>query len=379
MAPEIALTRCSALPAGAIVLDPMAGSGTVPRAAVDAGLRAIGFDVDPLSVLMSRVWVTPVDTTCLRETALDLVERATRERADVHLPWIDEDPETAAFVDYWFGPKQQPELRQLSARLFHLRGPIADALRIALSRITVTKDRGASLARDVSHSRPHRVGLDNTFQVLPAFLRSVDAIAPRLIGSDRRVLAEVGLADARRLSALADASIDAIITSPPYLNAIDYLRGHRLSLVWLGYRLGELRAIRAASVGAERAPERSADRAALGSLAPVLGQIDALPVRVRGMIDRFLLDLLALLREMRRVLKPGSTATLVIGNSRLRGVQIDNAAAVVTAAAASGLTLVARHERELPAARRYLPPPRAREALGEPQRMRTEIVLTFLR
>jgi len=44
-----------------------------------------------------------------------------------------------------------------------------------------------------------------------------------------------------------------VLTSPPYLNAIDYLRGHRLALVWLGHELGPLKEIRANSVGAERA------------------------------------------------------------------------------------------------------------------------------
>src|SRR3712207_7608036 len=53
----------------------------------------------------------------------------------------------------------------------------------------------------------------------------------------------------------------AAITSPPYLNAIDYLRGHRLSLVWLGYRIGDLRLTRAVSIGAERRPDPAADEA----------------------------------------------------------------------------------------------------------------------
>jgi hypothetical protein len=32
------------------------------------------------------------------------------------------------------------------------------------------------------------------------------------------------------------------------------MRGHRLSLVWLGYRLADLRRIRSDSIGAERGP-----------------------------------------------------------------------------------------------------------------------------
>jgi DNA modification methylase len=179
------------------------------------------------------------------------------------------------------------------------------------------------------------------------------------------------------MDGIADATVDAIVTSPPYLNAIDYLRGHRLSLVWLGYRLAELRAIRADSIGAERMLDGAAERQALRVLMPAFGPIDLLPARVHGMVERYLRDLLALLRELRRVLKPNATATLVVGNSRLHGVLIDNAAALTAVASKVGLPLLERTEREFPAARRYLPPPQASETGSEPHRMRTEVVLTF--
>jgi hypothetical protein len=259
MAPEIALSRCQRLPAGAVVLDPMVGSGTVLRAALDAGHAAIGFDVDPLAVLMTRAWTTPVDVTALRDAASALVERARLLDPGVALPWIDEDAETRRFVDYF-----------------------------ALSRLVITKDHGASLARDVSHSRPHRVGLSNDFAVFPAFQRAVDTIMPRLRDGHSPAACDVSLGYARRLDRLGDAAVDAIITSPPYLNAIDYLRGHRLALVWLGYRLAALRAIRAASVGAERMLEREADRAALPALLPALGPIEALPRSVRGRVGPYI-------------------------------------------------------------------------------------------
>ena len=61
MAPELALQALELVPEDGIVVDPMMGSGTVIRQASDLGLTAIGFDVDPLAVLMSRVWTTPVD------------------------------------------------------------------------------------------------------------------------------------------------------------------------------------------------------------------------------------------------------------------------------------------------------------------------------
>ena len=60
------------------------------------------------------------------------------------------------------------------------------------------------------------------------------------------------LGDVRDLSRDINGSFDAALTSPPYLNAIDYLRGHRLSLIWFGYPLDELQRIRGRSIGSER-------------------------------------------------------------------------------------------------------------------------------
>ncbi|MEI2740567.1 MAG: hypothetical protein V9F01_17470 [Chitinophagaceae bacterium] len=69
----------------------------------------------------------------------------------------------------------------------------------------------------------------------------------------------VQLGDARNLKEVDDKSVSAIITSPPYLNALDYMRGHKLSLVWLGYRIDDLGEVRSNSIGVEKAPHWIAD------------------------------------------------------------------------------------------------------------------------
>lgn len=379
MAPDIALAHCRLLQPGATVLDPMVGSGTVLRAAVDAGLRGIGFDIDPLAVLMAKVETTPTDRSLLDEAASSLVARATDVPSDVALTWIDDDSETRQFVDFWFAKTQQRDLRRLSAILADQQGPISDALRVALSRLIITKDRGASLARDVSHSRPHRVRTENEFEVVPAFLRSVQQVGARLAELPPGSNSAVTLGDARSMTGLADACVEAVITSPPYLNALDYLRGHRLALVWLGYQIRDLRAIRAASIGAERMLDPAIGHDALASLAASLGTLANLSVRARGMIDRFLFDMLHVLLEVRRVLKPGGDATFVVGNSCLQGVFLDNAAALSATATLVGFEISGRQEREIPPSRRYLPPPSRNEHTGIKHRMRTEVVITFSR
>ncbi len=97
------------------------------------------------------------------------------------------------------------------------------------------------------------------------------------------------------------------------------------------------------------------------------------------MVDRYVLDLHAMLRELHRVLTPGGKAVLVVGNSTVRGVFIKNAAAVQSAAELVGLELIDEVERSLPPNRRYLPPPSEPGTSGLNRRMRTESVVEFSR
>lgn len=387
MAPEIALAELGALPPDSLILDPMVGSGTVVRLAAERGHRALGIDLDPLAVVIARVWTTPLDTRELRAAAQEVARACDAGGGGaVDLPWIDDDPETAGFVSYWFAEPQRSELRQLSHQLRPIEGPVGDALRTALSRIIITKDRGASLARDVSHSRPHRVRCTNDFPVVAEFLRSVRRLAERLECQPPPGRTRIERGDARCLAGIPNQSVDAVITSPPYLNALDYLRGHRLALVWLGYRLSELRAIRAASIGVERAPADELP-SPIQELRAALGPLEGLSRRHQRIVERYLLDLHQLVREIKRVLRPDGTAVLAVGNSCLRGVFIQSSRAVIAAAEQVGLTRVRESERALPPGRRYLPPPGAPDpgpARGAPRtplerRMHRETVLTFRR
>lgn len=378
MAPSIALREVRDLPVGSVVLDPMMGSGTVVRVATEAGHRAIGRDVDPLAVLMARVWITPINTSRLLVRAEELIQEAQSLRSEqVVLPWIEEDVETSQFIDYWFGPDQQEQLRRLSFILSSLRCAEGDALRIALSRTIITKDHGASLARDVSHSRPHRAFATNSYNVYAGFLQATRLLAKRLGQEPPSGQAEVALGDARNVS-VDDCSIDAVITSPPYLNAIDYLRGHRLSLVWLGHQVGNLRTIRAESIGTERAPVAGVDTAAATRVIKKMGIKDKLPARQQSLFERYVLDLAGVLAEVRRVLKPGGRAVFVLGNSCVRGVFVSNSAAVSTLAREFGLRLERRSYRDLPPSRRYLPPPTTDGTSNLERRMRKEVVQTYI-
>ncbi|MEA3187111.1 MAG: hypothetical protein QOD99_941 [Chthoniobacter sp.] len=386
MAPELAISELTNLALGSVVLDPMAGSGTVLRHASELGHNAIGFDMDPLAVLMSSV-----STTAVSEVQIDRLLSKVRyeigagNEGELKLPWIDDDPETREFVAYWFAAPQSADLRRLAHSLFHLTTKrsspatrvAADVLRVAFSRIIITKDRGASLARDVSHSRPHKVSDASDFEVIPAFERSVNQVRRLLTTNPPRGNVEVTLGDARSLTTVGNATIDAVLTSPPYLNAIDYLRGHRLSLVWLGHRLADLRAIRSCSIGAERGRDRNDHSDPFEEIQEAMCSDSKLLPRHAGMVARYAEDVYRMMSEISRVLKREGRAILVVGNSCLKGTFVRNSAGVVRAGEMVGLRVKSEVERELPIRSRYLPLPLAGDnPLGT--RMRTESVISFV-
>ena len=375
MASEIASEAMSELKPNSTVVDPMCGSGMVLRQAVQQDHKAIGVDVDPLAILMSRVWTRSLDTSLfLRKSQATLEAAARLRQSDIHLPWIDDDDETARFIDFWFGSQQKKDLRALAYLVSRRRGPINQALQLAISRIIVTKKVGASLAWDVSHSRPHRVKVNNNYDVLNGFENAVFLIAEEISKLPSYSRAWVKEGNARRLSHIPSEYADIVITSPPYFNAIDYIRGHRLALVWLGYRVSRLRQIRSSGVGSEQGLSfRRLNNVGLnGAVIP-----DGVDSATQSRLRRYAFDMTRVMSEIHRILRPGGRAVLVVASSNIHGHKIDNPALIESIGEFLGLRSINYVEREIPNSRRYLPPPSATTQESLIKRMRTESVLTF--
>lgn len=374
MAPDIAIDHLgSTADEELVVLDPMCGSGTVLAAATTRGHSARGFDVDPLAVLMSSVATHAVDT----EEVIAEAERvcALARESSVDTPrW--NDPETQKFAEYWFAAPQRRQLNRLSRELDKVDDDVVRrALHVALSRTIITKAPKASLAADTSHSRPHRVVTESSYDVYRGFESSVASLKKLL--DERSIVGpvEVRRGDARALD-LPDSSVDLVITSPPYLNAIDYLRGHKMSLIWFGHTIPELRKIRSNSIGAERALDGNALKQVEDMVQYIKDSVDAPEQLPMATITRYAHDLALFSHELNRVCKTGSEVVTVIGNSTLRGNYIQNDVLVRKAYEHSGFLIAARTERELPENRRYLPVRTANFESSMAKRMRTEVVLT---
>ena len=287
----------------------MSGSGTTLVSARAKGHQAIGCDTDPLALLIARSWCSDLIPEKLRYRAELVLSRAKRisENIDPEDAYpSNADQETREFLNYWFDNTNRVQLTALSMCVKRIRNMVErDLLWCAFSRLIITKKIGVSLAMDVSHSRPHRVYEEAPVQAFDKFIQAVDYIikkAPFRSNniSGPRVILKYGDA---RLLAIEDSSVDMIITSPPYLNAIDYIRGHKLSLVWMGYSIEALRSLRTQNIGSEHAAGLNT---AIQYQDTVEQMVDIRDIseKYHRMILRYVGDMNLVFSECKRVLRP---------------------------------------------------------------------------
>lgn len=233
---------------GSLVLDPHVGSGTTALEASLLGINCVGVDVSPLCILLTHVKSRSV-------TALDEV----RARVQAVLTEDVLDP-----LDVTISQHDNPTVTDFFqvARMVAL----SDAVRR-------NRDGGASLRKNLLamlHSvEAHAIALDR-FQITPGHVSAM-------------------LGDTRDLSAagVKNASVDAIVTSPPYSIALDYVKNDDHALNALGV---DTTALRQEMTG----------------------------VRGRGPKNKLALyneDMQRMFREVARVLKPGARAAFVIGDA----------------------------------------------------------------
>lgn len=383
MAPGIALEVVAETTEPIRVLDPMMGSGTVLALACSKGHRAIGIDIDPLAVLISKVWTRAIDAEEVRERANEILCRARRLFTTLSVREaypFNADQETRRFVAYWFDGYARRQLASLSLAIAEVSDEaVRDVLWCAFSRLIITKQSGASLARDLSHSRPHRYFSRAPVKPFRRFISAVERVVENCLFVEDGVYCPrpaIHKGDARNLP-LDNESVDLVLTSPPYLNAIDYMRCSKFSLVWMGHSIAELRWLRTNSVGTEAGKGAIQDEEIFGIISN-LKLTPRLRPRDESILVRYVGDMRQALREVARVLAPRGKAVYVVGENTIRGTFIRNAMVVAALAELAGLTLQERRARALPANRRYLPPPsKGGNSAALDARMRREVILKF--
>jgi DNA modification methylase len=321
----------SGLAPGARVLDPFAGSGTTLVEARRAGCLAVGFELLPPAVLAARVKTRfELDPGALGRAA-DRIVRARPQRPRGPLPFLRETLRQ-------FDPDALDELRRLGEALPPEGSPVGDAARLAFGRILIPSSRlhrspCLGYAPHPSSNAPAPV--ERFRDAIRTMQEDLEELAP---SRDRwGPTARVETRDARAGGA-PTASIDLAITSPPYVNGMDYVMNYKVDLAWLGYArsYADLRALRGAEVACDNLPrEETAAYLALRNLpdpwlAEILRGIRANVFRKRtyrrddmhAVVHRYFDDLARVLVRVRRALRPGGRFVLVVGDSLLAGVYV---------------------------------------------------------
>jgi len=368
---------------GESVLDPMMGSGTAVLEAALARRRGIGFDIDPLAARICHIKTLHVATEKV-EAALWQVLNGARQSLRHPRQLVEKlnerfDPQTQRFIDYWFLPSTQLELQALTDGLSQIEDTNTRAfLEVAFSATIVTKSGGVSLAMDLAHTRPHKVVSKVPKDAIDQFKKRVRKSLKGLAEPLPKALVEVHHGDARALS-LEDESVDLIVTSPPYANAIDYVRAHKFSLVWLGERIGELAQLRSTYVGTEKAAGQPLHE--YGEVSSrILNELSKRDEKKRRVLSRYLADMAQVLSEMFRVLRRGRCAVVVVGSSTMRGLDVRTHECLAEVARCAGWRVLGLAPRQIDRDKRMMPMRRTRSAHSQiEQRMSQEFVIGMVR
>ncbi|MEZ4407832.1 MAG: DNA methyltransferase [Polyangiales bacterium] len=313
-----ALIAALELPRGATVLDPFCGSGTVLIEAMVAGMRAVGRDLSPLAVALSRIKTRR--TTNAERKAIVEAARAASERAAMRVE-AGERRDAPRGEAVWYPSHTLAELSALRDEVEASKGVVREALPMLLSSVLVKVSFQASDtdARRVRKDIPPGAAL-RLFSYKSRELRACLGALAAALPPDASV--DVAVDDATRLGTVPDASVDAVVTSPPYANTYDYAAHHARRYAWLGL---DARAMGEGEVGAARwfrAPEAG--------------------------VERFRRELAAMAGAMARALKPGGRAVVVIadGAAGERALRADEM--VAEAAAGAGMKVLARASQPRP-------------------------------
>lgn len=340
---------------GATVLDPFAGSGTVAVEARLAGRRAIAVDLNPLAVRLAERKLVPASAdhreallAGAREVAAVADARRTAKRGASRRYGPDDvalfDPHVLLELDgLRVGIDTLAEKRSGSGRDEPAPSRVARDLELVLSSILVKLSRRASDTSAAVRSQRIAAGFPSRLFVRKTeeLVRALAAIAPKLAAAPPALVLED---DARSLSGVASASVDLIVTSPPYPGVYDYVEHHALRLRWLRLERGRFES---AEVGAKR-------------------RSTAIPHELA--VTRWGEELSAILRAMARVLRPEGRAVILMADSAFGHLPVRCEELVPRLGRAHGLRLVAiasqpRPHFHGPTARAFAKAPRREHAI----------------
>lgn len=230
------------MPRGANVFDPFVGSGTVLTEAMRCGTNFVGFDINPLAVLASKVKAGPFYVAALQDKATALISRISsdaKSRVEVSFPSMGK----------WFAPEIAIELSKIRRAI--RKEPAIWARRffwLAFAELT----RQASNSRTSTFKLHVREASDKPLSFadvcpqyenilennIAAYTEQAAVLSDTLTNGVYRPTVKIKAHDSGTKSRLSelDKKIDLMVTSPPYgdnTTTVPYGQFSYLALQWI--------------------------------------------------------------------------------------------------------------------------------------------------
>ena len=354
---EQALKRSAA--SAKLVLDPWNGTGTTTVVAASKNVPAVGFDVNPALVVVSRARLLGAGVWASIEPLGDdvVAHAASVEQVD--------DP-----LRFWFTAQAAGSIRGLQQSVHRLlvdSGTASQpAYQISSGMSTLAAFFYTVLFRTVRVLIAPRAGTNPTWwkkvEEADRLDSNLEAIVTQFRASARELAAglhrdnydggvdvRVGLGDSRCLP-LEEGIVDAVVGSPPYCTRIDYGVATRPELAVLGAREQDIKLLRNRMVGT---PTMTGDHGipeqwgptATAFLAGVTGHVSkASGGYYTSYFRQYYAGMWSSLGELRRVMRGGASAILVVQDNYYKDLHNDTAKILGEMAIALGFESVDRHD-----------------------------------
>lgn len=312
-----------------IVIDSFMGSGTTIVEAIVNHRIGIGTDINEIAALLSKVKTTPIEYDMLVNEFSNLI-RCLQDKLNGNfsdeLENIKKRTVLHERIDYWFKPHIKDKLLIILHSILALKNiDLKDFFLIAFAQIL--KSCSIWLQKSVKPTRDtNKKEIDPLYKFEWQVKRMIkkykdfDDILEKQVKNNISSYRIIKNNDARNLPC-KDGEATLVVTSPPYVTSYEYADLHQLSSLWFGH-LDELSNFRKKFIGSS-----TRKRKKINNLSKVAENI---VFRLGGNkksieVENYFADMLESFVEMKRVLKTGGKAAIVIGNTKLKGVEILNA------------------------------------------------------
>ena len=200
------------------------------------------------------------------------------------------------------------------------------ALLKASKRFSYTEDRTPKLARSKRKLQAVEALLkENWREQLDEMLHNLALKTLRslndFVGYTQHIFEELGQVEFYGGVDSSDVAVqrvcDALITSPPYLQAQEYIRSTKMDLFWLGHTEEEVQALSRLEIP-YRKPDRVIQTETLNKVREMLTRDD-----LRKRLDSYFCHTVNALENSMNQLKLNAAACIFVGNPRIDGITVE--------------------------------------------------------